>query len=462
MATITARNGAYLIVVSEGYGSDGKQRRKQMTWRPEAGMTKRQIKEELAIQSALFERKVRNGQVLDGHVTFEEFVERWMHDYAKPNLAPKTYVRYEAYLKRILPAIGYIQLDKLQPHHLISFYASLQDAENQSGVSFKATPALLAAFTQSKMTRQALADEAGCHVNTIYRLINGQGVDIRIAQSACDILNVRFADGIVSTKPVRQLSGKTINHHHRLISSILSQAVYWQVIQSNPAKRVRPPKVVRKEALYLDEEQTARLVELLKGEPYQNQVMIRLFLFSGMRRGELCGLEWKDVDFKKKLITIVRTSQYLPEKGIFTKSPKNETSARTIKLPEHAFDMLKDYRKWQLQCRLRMGDRWKDCDRLFTQADGSPIHPDSITSWFHDFIARTDLPPISVHSLRHTNITLLIAAGIPLRTVSYRAGHAQTSTTANIYSHAIKSSDELAADTLDEIFSAPGKTRAGA
>lgn len=449
MATITERNGAYLIMVSEGYGTDGRQRRKLMTWRPEPGMTKRKIKEELNIQAALFERRVRTGQVLDGHVTFEEFVERWKHDYAKPNLAPKTYVRYEAYLTRILPAIGFIRLDRLQPHHLMAFYASLQDAENQSGVSFRATPSFLSAFEKSGMTRQALADEAECHVNTIYRLVKGLGVDIRIAQAACDILNVLFKDSIESTKPVRQLASKTINHHHRLISSILNQAVYWQVIPDNPARRVQPPKVVQKEALYLDEEQTARLVELLNGEPYQNQVMIRLFLFSGIRRGELCGLEWKDINFKKGLITIARTSQYLPDRGIFTKSPKNETSVRTIKLPSHAFEMLKEFRKWQRQQRIAMGDRWEDCDRLFTQDNGSPIHPDSITSWFHDFIARTDLPPISIHSLRHTNITLLIAAGVPLRTVSYRAGHAQTSTTANIYSHAIRTADEQAAEVLD-------------
>lgn len=96
-----------------------------------------------------------------------------------------------------------------------------------------------------------------------------------------------------------------------------------------------------------------------------------------------------------------------------------------------------------------MGDRWVDCDRLFTQDDGTPFHPDSITGWFHYFIRRTDLPQISIHSLRHTNITLLLAAGIPLKTVSYRAAHVQTSTTANIYSHAIRTTDENAVEVLD-------------
>jgi len=451
MASITERNGAYLIMVSEGYGMDGRQRRKLMSWRPEPGMTKRQIKEELNIQAALFERRVRTGQVLDGHVTFAEFVERWKRDYAEPNLAPKTYVRYEALLKRILPAIGHIRLDKLQPHHLMAFYASLQNEANQNGVSFKATPRLLSVFKKSGMTRQALADEAECHVNTIYRLINGQGVDIRIAQAACDILDIPFKEGAESTKPFHQLAGKTINHHHRLISSILNQAVFWQVITDNPAHRVKPPKFERKEAKYLDEEQTATLLRLLDNEPHQNQVMIRFFLLSGVRRGELCGLEWKDIDFKSHMVTICRTSQYLPEKGIFTKGTKTDSSVRTIKLPQQAFELLKEHRKWQRTKRIAMGDRWADCDRLFTQDDGSPIHPDSITGWFRDFISRTDLPQISIHSLRHTNITLLLAAGIPLRTVSYRAGHAQASTTANIYSHAIRTADEKAAEVLEHL-----------
>ena len=459
MATILERNGGYMIMVSEGYGLNGRQKRKTMTWRPDPGMTKRQIKEELNTQAVLFERRVRTGQVLDGHVTFAEFVERWKRDYAEPNLAPKTFVRYEELLRRILPAIGYIRLDKLQPHHLMAFYASLQNMENQSGVSFKATPRLLSVFEKSGLTRQALADEAECHVNTIYRLIRGQGVDIRIAQEACDILGISFEEGVETTKPVHQLAGKTINHHHRLISSILNQAVFWQVIPDNPTRRVKPPKVERKEAKYLDEEQTATLLRLLDKEPYQNQVMIRFFLLSGVRRGELCGLEWKDIDFKNSMITICRTSQYLPEKGVFTKGTKTDSSVRTIKLPEQAFELLKEHRKWQRKKRIALGDRWVDSDRIFAQDDGTPVHPDSITGWFHDFISRTDLPQISIHSLRHTNITLLLASGIPLKTVSYRAGHAQTSTTANIYSHAIRTADEKAAEVLENIVKQSEYTR---
>ncbi len=94
---------------------------------------------------------------------------------------------------------------------------------------------------------------------------------------------------------------------------------------------------------------------------------------------------------------------------------------------------------------------WLDCDRLFTTWNGSPIHPDSITGWFAAFIKRHELPKITIHSLRHTNITLLIMAGIPLRTVAKRAGHSSTVTTSLIYSHAIQSADEMASGVLEDI-----------
>jgi len=201
----------------------------------------------------------------------------------------------------------------------------------------------------------------------------------------------------------------------------------------------------------MDELQTARLLECLDGEPIKYQVMVKLLLYSGMRRGELAGLEWKDIDFDKGTISIRRSSQYVSGKGIFTKDTKTETSDRTIRLSQIAFDMLKTYRAWQSKERLKIGSDRNDCDRLFTTWNGSPIHPDSITGWFAELIKRHELPKVTIHSLRHTNITLLIMAGIPLRTVAKRAGHSSTVTTSLIYSHAIQSADEMASEVLEDI-----------
>lgn len=190
---------------------------------------------------------------------------------------------------------------------------------------------------------------------------------------------------------------------------------------------------------------------LLDKEDIQNRTIIKLLLFSGMRRGELCGLCWSDIDLDNAVIQISRSSLYIPGKGVFTDETKNESSVRAIKIPADAVQMLRAFRSWQNEQRLKCGDQWKDCGRVFTAWDGSPIHPDSITGWFTRFVKRYDLPPVTVHSLRHTNASLLIAAGTNIRTVSARLGNSTTSTTSNIYAHAIKSADAAAAEALGDI-----------
>ena len=107
-----------------------------------------------------------------------------------------------------------------------------------------------------------------------------------------------------------------------------------------------------------------------------------------------------------------------------------------------------------------MGDRWQNSLKIFTTAEGKPLHPDTLSRWFSKFIkAHSDeLPPVTIHSLRHTNATLQIAGGVPLTTVAKRLGHADTVTTSRIYAHAIKSADEAAAETLENLLT-PNKNR---
>ena len=232
---------------------------------------------------------------------------------------------------------------------------------------------------------------------------------------------------------------------------MLSTAVKWQLIFSNPCSRVVLPKNKRKEAVYLDEEQATQLLHALENESVQHQVIVKLLLFTGMRRGELCGLEWKDIDFERAVISVRRSSLYLSGKGVFEDETKNETSERCMKVSDDVIAMLRIWRAEQAKERLRLGDQWQNSDRLFTAWNGAPIRPDVITAWFHKFVTKNGLPPIHIHSLRHTNATLLIAAGTNLTTVAARLGHANTTTTSKIYAHAIRSADEAAAEALQDI-----------
>jgi integrase len=451
MATITKRDNSFHIMVSCGYDIHNRQIRKCMTWIPDSGMTHRQIEKAVTEAAILFENKVRLGQVAQTNATLADFVERWLLEYAGKQLAPKTIWRYKQFLERILPAIGHIRLDKLQPMHLIEFYNNLSEEGTRNSDTWIIRPALLEKYKAQNHMPTVFAKQAKIGSATLNSILAGKPCKRYIAERMCDAMGATLSRGFKESEGKKTLAKRTLQHYHRLISSILNTAVIWQVIPDNPAKRVKPPKAPRLEAKYLDEQQVMKLLEFLMEEPIKYRTIIKLLIYSGMRRGELCGLEWKDINWIKGTISIRRSSQYLPDGGVFTKDTKTETSDRTIRLPAEVFEMLKEYRAWQNEERLRLGKCWQEHDRLFTTFDGSPIFPDTITSWFREFIRRKDLPHVTIHSLRHTNITLLIMAGVPLQTVAKRAGHASAVTTSMIYSHAIQTVDEMASDTLADI-----------
>lgn len=451
MATIQKRGNSYKIVVSCGYDLNGKQIRRSMTWTPEPGLTRRQTEKELDRQAVLFEEKCHTGQVLDGNIKFADFAEKWFVDYAEKQLRPTTVARYRLLMPRINAAIGHIRLDKLQPHHLMQFYNNLAETGVRDDTRYKSAIDFKALLKSRSMTKRELAKKANVSVYVLNSVTRGDNISENSAKKISKALDIPLAKLFAASTDKNTLSVNTILHHHRLISSILSIAVKWQLIFSNPCNRVVLPKNKRREAVYLDEEQAAQMLQALENESLQHQVIVKLLLYTGIRRGELCGLEWKDIDFERAVISVRRSSLYLSGKGVFEDETKNETSERCMKVSDDVIAVLRIWRAEQAKERLRLGDQWQNSDRLFTAWNGAPIRPDVITAWFHKFVTKNGLPPIHVHSLRHTNATLLIAAGTNLTTVAARLGHANTTTTSKIYAHAIKSADQAAAEALQDI-----------
>jgi len=375
----------YLIRVSAGYNTEGKQIKKSITYKPSPNMTQRQIEKELEKQAILFEQKIKSGYCVDENIRFADFAENWL-EINKANFAPMTYTRYKNLLIRINQAIGHLKIGKIQPMHLKNFYKDLGD--------------------------------------------------------------------VVSEKTKQKLSQQSIKHYHRCISAILATATKEQIIPRNVASRayMDSPKVEKKEPPHMDTEQAQKFVELLMNDKdIRVKTSLSLLIYSGIRNGELCGLEWSDIDFKNYIITIRRTSQYCKGYGVITKEPKNATSKRTIKLSQEVFKILFAYKLWYRQQKILNGDRWVNSDRLFIQEDGKAIQPATINRWLNTFIESNNLPKLTPHSMRHTFCTLLIANGVDIRTVSAKAGHSRTSTTLDIYTHAVKAADELASQVLDDI-----------
>ena len=247
------------------------------------------------------------------------------------------------------------------------------------------------------------------------------------------------------------LSACTVQMHHRVLSAVLQDAVEWQIITDNPCRRVAPPKKQRPLIQILTDEQTGIFLTGLEQAPMKWKTISILALSTGLRLGELLGLEWRHIDFDAQTVRIEQTSQYICGMGVFTKGTKNTSSERLIALPASVTELLQTYRESQDEQREKLEDLWHESNRLFTQWNGLPMHPSSFNHWLRQYCTNTGLPRITPHSFRHMSATMLLNAGISLKNVSGRLGHSNVSTTGNIYSHFLKSVDKLAAEKMDTL-----------
>lgn len=453
MASITKRGNSYRIKVSCGYDIYGKQIVHTMTWKPDKDMTQKQAEKEVEKQAIYFEDKCLKGLYSAKTLKFIDFSEQWLKEYAQKQLKAKTNARYTEMLKRINAEIGHIRLDKLQPINIIQFYNKLSEEGERADIKYKSNIDLLPLILSKSETKTSFANTCNISIRTLNNALKGYNVSHITAQQISNTLNIPLQE-LFSQTGKTTLAPKTIQYYHRLLSSMLQTAVQWQLIPNNPCQRVKPPKAEYKEGRFLQDTEVIDLFKHLDKEPLQYKAMITALIYTGMRRGELLGLKWSDIDFKNKTIEIKRTILYLPSKGIFEDTTKTDTSKRVIKVADVVLNLLQEHKKQQNINKLKCGDLWKDNNFIFTAWDGSPFLPDTLTSWFSKFIKKNNLPGVTIHSLRHTNATLLIANGVNVTTVSKRLGHATTATTTKIYAHALKTADEIASDTLQNILKA--------
>ena len=386
MATIRRRpNGTYEIKVSCGYGVDGKQRNQYKSYKPEPGMTKRQIEKEMQRQAILFEEDCKRGQITAA-VKFETFAEQWFEEYAKVNLRPTSYARMKQLTKRVYPAIGHKRLDKITARDIQKFITDM--------------------------------------------LTNGRNLN--------------------NGKP---LSRKTAVHHLSFISDVFSYAVRMGMLCDNPCRREFVPKQEQEEKQIYTIEQVKILYENLKSEPMKYQAYLLLSIYSGYRRSEMLGLEWKDIDFEHDLIHVRRTSQYTSEKGIYTDTTKTRKSKRVSKMPASIMNLLRQFKADQNEEARRLGTKWEDYDRLFTKWNGAPMNPQTPFEWLKGYCERIGIPFRNIHSLRHLHASLLIFEGVDVVAVSEDMGHSVVGTTLNLYSHMFQEAKARNCDAISNALS---------
>jgi integrase len=461
MANITKRtnkNGStsYLIRAYLEEGPGGKQITKSTTWKPPLNKSGKPMSESAADkqaekEAALFEDRIRSGVVsLTGRTKFEDYAARWMET---ADITAKTREQYVYLLKRINQAFGHITLEKFRTDHLKLFYKNLREAGvKESGYAIAS--ALDKKRKELKLTFAKLAALSGVSCDTASAACNGERVSVKSAQKISAGLSADINDLFTVIKGTDTLSEQTVWHYHKLIRAILSGAEQDEIVTRNVASKLKgaPTQPNDEAAYYTDDEAKAFLLALSCEPDIRIRTVLTLDLFTGLRRGELCGLSWENIDFFTHTVHVRKESQYITGQGVTETSTKNKSSTRAITVSPFVTSLLADYQRWWINYKFSIGDAWKgEQNRLFIQSNGKPLFPATINYWMRKFIARNNLPAATPHTLRHTFASLQLANGVDIKTLQARTGHALASTLLNVYAHVIQSAQERAAQVMDDV-----------
>lgn len=424
MAGIVERNGSYRITVYSGFDSNGKRKRITTTYTPDQGLTPRKRQKAAEEYARKFEEKILNGESVSAEkTTLKEFVDRWLEEYAPQNLQPSTIEDYKDELdNKILPALGQMKLSEIKPVVLNSmFVAMTKDGARKDG------------------------RQGGYSKNTIKKTQDVLSSVLRIATD-WEILDKNPMDKVrlVGDAPGEKIEFFTPDQAARFLNYI--EQPY--IIKTKGHKRVDDTGKEYAVSDYVSEREL----------PEQLKVLFNLAIYGGLRKGELLALEWPDIDFENSTVSISKSTSVVSGKQII-KEPKTRNSRRVVSIPNWLTQRIRLMKIERTKYRLSIGDYWQGAEWLFIQDNGKQMSYYTPYSAFRDTINRYNidkkdgqkLPLIAFHGLRHTSATLLIVGKQDAKTVAARLGHAQTSTTMNIYVHALKENDQIAVSAIENV-----------
>ena len=391
MANITPKgNGTYLIRISCGSDSSGKPITKSKIFKPsKPKLSYQKLNKEIEAFIKAFEEEIETygRQERPDKIRFAEFCEKYL-DIKKSSLSPITYAFYEKIIREeLIPMFGTIRMKEFRTYHVQQFIQYLSSEKPR-----------------------------------------GDDKEGHIAPS-------------------------TVKRYTTVLRSILTLAYKLEYMDEDVgvSRRIEFPKHEAPEVEVYTIEEVNQILKAAEFEPIHIRTLVEIALFTGLRRGEIVGLKWEDIDLEKKRLS-VRRSIYKPKDGkAQEKTPKSKCSIRTIAIPDRLCETLKIYKANQERHASYMGSDWQNLGYVFTEKGGYIMNPHTPTKQFDHFLKRHGIRHLKLHGLRHTSATLLLANGCDIKTVSTRLGHADIETT-NIYVHALESIDRLAAETFDKIF----------
>ncbi len=370
--TIKSRTpGSYTLRFDTGIDAiTGKRKQETLTIHG----TRRQAEEKL---NEMINQVSKGIYIQSGKTTLAAYLEQWLRDYAKPNLTPRSYERYETICKNhIIASIGNVPLTGLRPEHLQKLYT----AKLNSG-----------------------------------------------------------------------LAPRTVRYIHTVCHKALATGLKWGMVSRNVADAVEAPHPGHTEMKTWGEYEVSKFLEATKDSQYYP--LFYAALFTGMRRSELLGLRWTDIDLLYGQISVSRGLHHLKDGSYVFNEPKSAKSKRTIALPPSAILILTQHYERQRELWRRTGRDLSDDTLVFCTIEGRPYRPNTITRAWTILAARAGVPVINFHAARHTHASLMLKQGVHPKVVQERLGHSTITTTLDIYSHVAPGMQEAAAKHFDEMLS---------
>lgn len=367
----------------------------------------------------------------------------------------KTINGYRYCAERIKEQLGNKLLSEVRPSDISELFIILKKDAVRLEIRAvqKEANALAVIMKNQGFSKTRLSKVAKIAESTVDRAVKGERVLWPKAEAICSVLGVDPHSLFDEIHIEKKLSNDTLDGYWRFVSLVFSVAVRELQIPYNPVLRAEKSHHKRKIAETLQPEEVQKVLDATAEEPIDKRCLIHLFLITGGRRGEIAGLRWSRINWNQATILIDHEVLYTPTDGVYVEDSTKTGQDRILRLPKETLELLLEYRKWQEQHRKQIGDRWVESDYIFTGKYGGRIHPDTISGYIVKFEKKYNLPHIYPHKFRHTMASILIYSGIDPVTVSKRLGHAQVSTTQNIYAHLIRKADMESAECIaDAIF----------
>jgi integrase len=436
----------------------GQHKQYTATWKVPKGLSQKEIEHER--KKAEFEFIVRAKKESDGtaikenNITFEEYAKQWHERILLRNKESYAYyVRVTETLKILNRFFGNCLLKNISPIMVQKFCDWLCERTHTKEI-ITVKKSIFDLITEQGLTKCKLAEECGLDRLTL-RLASkvGQQVSMTTAKAVTKRFDIPLSKYFNIEKQEVRYSKATNASIRTILVVILGEAKRQRLIEHNFASKefIRPLTGIERQKEIFNEDEAREFVKAALKEPHpKKKVVFSLLIFLGLRKAEVCGLTWCDIDFENRTLSVNHNSLYFPKFGIVTKEPKTKRSKRTITLPEQLVTTLAEYKTWYDEQKINYGDLWADTNNLFLQDNGQIINPCTVNLWLRKFNTAHGFKHIPPHALRHTCITMQLDAGVPIKVVSTRAGHASERITLDIYTHALQSQDEKAADTYNK------------